>query len=390
MKFSLCMIVKNEEKSLPKCLESVKDIFDEIVIVDTGSTDRTKITARAFTDKIFDFPWCDDFSAARNFSFSKATGDYIAWLDADDVLDEANRNAFLKLKDSLSFDTDVVMMRYTSAFHSDGSPAFYYYRERLVKRMAHFSWYGFVHEVIVPKGNILYSNITVFHKPDAQKRHNSDRNLALYEKKLAAGFLFGARETYYYARELFDHGKYDLAARRLETFLTMPEGWYADKIGACILLYRIYAISDPNRAKLYLCTALSFERVTPQILCLIGDDCKRKGLTAQAVFWYKAALECPDEYRKDGFVDPDFEVYYPALSLCVCYDGLGDIKTAQYYNTLAKQVHPASPEVAYNKNYFASLAKPDSAITKENGNDPAAEQNNLSKIPKTLENPDGV
>ena len=123
MKFSLCMIVKNEEKSLPKCLESVKDIFDEIVIVDTGSTDRTKITARAFTDKIFDFPWCDDFSAARNFSFSKATGDYIAWLDADDVLDEANRNAFLKLKDSLSFDTDVVMMRYTSAFHSDGTPA---------------------------------------------------------------------------------------------------------------------------------------------------------------------------------------------------------------------------------------------------------------------------
>lgn len=290
MKFSLCMIVKNEEKSLPKCLESVKDIFDEIVIVDTGSTDRTKITARAFTDKIFDFPWCDDFSAARNFSFSKATGDYIAWLDADDVLDEANRNAFLKLKDSLSFDTDVVMMRYTSAFHSDGSPAFYYYRERLVKRMAHFSWYGFVHEVIVPKGNILYSDITVFHKPDAQKRHNSDRNLALYEKKLAARFLFGARETYYYARELFDHGKYDLAARRLETFLTMPEGWYADKIGACILLYRIYAISDPNRAKLYLCTALSFERVTPQILCLIGDDCKRKGLTAQAVFWYKRRL----------------------------------------------------------------------------------------------------
>ena len=116
---SLCMIVKNEEKSLPECLQSVKNIFDEIVIVDTGSSDRTKIVAHAFTDKIYDFPCCDDFSAARNFSFSKATGDYIAWLDTDDRLDEANRAAFAALKQTLSFETDVVMMKYAAAFHAD-------------------------------------------------------------------------------------------------------------------------------------------------------------------------------------------------------------------------------------------------------------------------------
>lgn len=365
MKFSLCMIVKNEEKNLPRCLESVKGVFDEIVIADTGSTDRTKIVAHAFTDKIYDFSWCDDFAAARNFSFSKATGDYIAWLDADDVLDDKNRAAFIRLKNSLSFDTDVVMMKYTSAFHSDGSPAFYYYRERLVKRMAHFSWYGFVHEVIVPKGNILYSDITVFHLPDSHKRTSSDRNLALYETKLSSGFLLNARETYYYARELYDHGKYDLCARRLEAFLEMPDSWYADKIGACILLYRIYAANDPRRAKQFLCTALGFERVTPQVLCLLGDDCKRGGFINQAVFWYKAALACPEEYRKDGFVDPDFEVYYPALSLCVCYDGLGDYQTAAYYNSLAGNVHPSSPEVEYNKKYFDSLALSENKTNQE-------------------------
>ena len=66
------MIVKNEEAVLGRCLESIKDMVDEIIIVDTGSMDNTKNIAKRYTDKIYDFPWCDDFSAARNFAFSKA------------------------------------------------------------------------------------------------------------------------------------------------------------------------------------------------------------------------------------------------------------------------------------------------------------------------------
>ena len=69
---SLCMIVKNEERILARCLDSVKDLVDEIIIVDTGSADATKRIAAEYTDKIYDFTWIDDFSAARNFAFSKA------------------------------------------------------------------------------------------------------------------------------------------------------------------------------------------------------------------------------------------------------------------------------------------------------------------------------
>ena len=85
------MIVKNEEDHLPKCLESVRRLFDEIVIVDTGSTDRTKEIAREFGAKVFDFVWIDDFAAARNEALSHATCDYAFWLDADDVLEPAER-----------------------------------------------------------------------------------------------------------------------------------------------------------------------------------------------------------------------------------------------------------------------------------------------------------
>ena len=73
---SLCMIVKNEEAVLARCLDSVKGLVDEMVIVDTGSSDRTKEIARQYTGRMFDFPWKEDFSAARNFSFSQAAMDY--------------------------------------------------------------------------------------------------------------------------------------------------------------------------------------------------------------------------------------------------------------------------------------------------------------------------
>lgn len=100
---SLCMIVKNEEARLPKCLMSVKPLVQEIIVVDTGSADRTKSIARAFGAKVFDFPWTGDFSAARNFSLDQAGGDWILALDADETLapqDHARLSALLAKRPS--------------------------------------------------------------------------------------------------------------------------------------------------------------------------------------------------------------------------------------------------------------------------------------------------
>ncbi len=100
------MIVRDEEKNLPKCLESVRGIFDEIVVVDTGSTDRTVEVARSFGARVFDFVWVDDFAAARNAALARATGDYAFWLDADDVVEPPERETLQVLLDSLRSDQD--------------------------------------------------------------------------------------------------------------------------------------------------------------------------------------------------------------------------------------------------------------------------------------------
>lgn len=94
---SLCMIVKNEEKHLVRCLRSVRDVVDEMIIVDTGSTDKTKDIATVFGAKVFDFPWTGDFSAARNESLAHATGDWVLILDADEAISSLDHSKLKEL-----------------------------------------------------------------------------------------------------------------------------------------------------------------------------------------------------------------------------------------------------------------------------------------------------
>lgn len=99
-KLSLVMIVKNEEKVLERCLNSCKNIVDEIIIVDTGSTDNTKNIAKKFNAKIYDYTWDNNFSNARNFAISKSTGDFNLILDADEYITKFNKNSFINFMEN--------------------------------------------------------------------------------------------------------------------------------------------------------------------------------------------------------------------------------------------------------------------------------------------------
>ena len=144
---SLCMIVKNEEYYIDNCLKSIYDIVDEIIIVDTGSTDKTKEIVSKYTNKIYDFKWINDFAAARNFSFSKATCNYIMWLDADDVLYESDREKLKEYKKTLD-DTKVpASMIYDYAFDRNGNVTLALRRNRIIKNDHKDHWVGFVHEI---------------------------------------------------------------------------------------------------------------------------------------------------------------------------------------------------------------------------------------------------
>lgn len=234
---SLCMIVKNEEAVLERILKPVSQVMDAILIADTGSSDRTKEIAEQYTSQVFDFPWCDDFSAPRNFLLEKVRTDYWMWLDADDVLDEENLEKLKSLKETLDPGTDVVMMEYAAGFDQSGRTTFSYFRERIMKTSRNFRWNGAVHETVIPEGNIIYSDVVIQHWKCGKS--DPDRNLRIYEKMLAGGETLEPRHQLYYGRELYYHQRYPETEAVLVEFLKNPSGWLENKIDACFCTWTV-------------------------------------------------------------------------------------------------------------------------------------------------------
>lgn len=363
---SLCMIVRDEEEVLARCLDSVADAVDEVILVDTGSVDRTREIARAYTTKVYNYIWNDDFAAARNFSFSKATMDYCMWLDADDILLPADRRRLKELKATLSPDVDVVMLPYCLTRDKAGKPEFWYYRERIVRNAPAYRWQGQVHEAITPVGQILWQDATVTH----QKLHPSDpnRNLRILEKVKNSPTGLSPREQYYYGRELKEHQRFPEAIAVLEGFLREPGGWTENKLDACLELASCYE-TQGRREDAYLALLRGFLLpVTPraELCCELGRLFFEDEQLANAIFWYESALLLP--YRPDsgGFVRTDCYGFLPCIWLCVCYDRMGDRERAAFYNEKAGEYKPDSREYLYNKRYFAQLHAESNFLGKEN------------------------
>lgn len=351
---SLCMIVKNEEHNLKECLESVSGLMDEIIIVDTGSTDCTKEIAARYTDKIFDFQWINDFAAARNFSFSKATKDYIMWLDADDCLLEEDRTGFKELKSSLDPAVDVVMLPYHAGFDGKGNLTLSYYRERLLKREKGFQWKDPVHECIEPSGFIVHGDVHITHHK--QEQGVSRRNLEIYQHYLNEGKKLSPRSLIYYALELYYHGCYDEASLKLMEFIENGEGWVEDNIKACYYLGKSFSfLNKPDRAMQAFLKSFEYDLPRAEHCCEIAYLYKSKHDYQRAIFWFSQALTLKKPENNWGFLFHDYWGYIPAIELSVCYYRVGNLKEAVTLNEQAGTYKPDDPAVIYNRQFYKTL-----------------------------------
>ena len=353
---SLCMIVKNEEDVLGRILGQMKEIADEIIIVDTGSTDRTKEIAGRYTALIYDYPWNQDFAAARNFAVSKASGDYWMWLDADDVVQPDQQRKLLLLKEQLNPSVDIVMMKYLTGFDQDGNVTFSYDRERLIKNGRGFTWKGRVHEAITPAGNILYSPVEIEHRK--VKVGDSDRNLNIYETMLAESKVLEPRHQYYYGRELYYHQRYEDAVSVFMHFLEEPNGWTENKIDACLQMSYCYEhLGKLKEQKLALLTSFLFDLPRGEICCELGRLMMEQQDYHKAVYWYEQALSSTPPEDSGAFIQRDCYGYIPCIQLCVCYDKLKDYQKAFQYHLRSRKLKPDTDAVHQNQQYFQNNFK---------------------------------
>lgn len=351
---SLCMIVRNEEDSLGRCLSSVQEAVDEIIIVDTGSTDRTKEIAASFGAVIHDFEWIDDFAAARNYAFEQATKEFILWLDADDVIEPSDLKRLLSLK-AKPLPYDSISMNYHLTFDSAGKPLYSLRRNRLVRRSCGFRWIGPVHEYLAVSGRIYHSDVAVTHR---KEREHTDRNLRIYLKRLDAGEIFSPRDQYYFANELRDHARYEEAIDWYEKFLNSGLGWVEDNIGACMKQADCYErLDQPDRRIASLLRTLRYDLPRAEFCCQLGAAFLEQKRYELAIYWFKKATELEKPKHLMGATDNASWTWLPHLQLTVCYDRIGDRSKALEHHRKARSFNPSHPSIVYNEKFFNSTKK---------------------------------
>ncbi|MBW2569660.1 MAG: tetratricopeptide repeat protein [Deltaproteobacteria bacterium] len=248
-RISLCMIVKDEEKCLPGCLDSVKDHVDEMIVVDTGSTDRTVEIARSYGARVYHHPWEKNFSKHRNQSISYATGDWILIMDADEELDAKTARLLRKVVDEAA--APVVLFNVRS-YLSEGS----YYTEgtsgRLFRNGLGIHYRGCVHNQLIYKDKrSTYYPIVIWHYgydlSSEQIRAKRERSLALL-KKQAKDFPDDISTRYHLAMTWLVGKEYDRAHKDAILALDMMKAQgKTDTIFSCTYFVAVMALINLER-----------------------------------------------------------------------------------------------------------------------------------------------
>lgn len=329
---SACLIVKNEARVLERCLKSIQPIVDEIIIVDTGSTDETKEIASRYTNQIYDFEWVDDFSKARNYSFSKATMDYIYVADADEIIDDENQEKFLQLKEVLLPEIEIVQMYYSNQL--EYNTTYNYdkeYRPKLYKRVRNFIWKDPLHESVQLEPVIYDSDIVITHKPLC---NHANRDFATFLKVIQRNEALSDKLIQMYARELFIAGKDSDFIDAFPYFLSIVEQETLQlvllKQCQCVLARAARLMNNEHLFFKVCLKNVALEQPCAEVCCELGEYYLSLLDGKEASIWfYNAAFEATPELsnRYGGDI--------PLMGLSKSFDLVGNKEQAKEYEALA-------------------------------------------------------
>lgn len=327
---SICIIVKNEADNLKICLSKLHKLGYEIIVVDTGSTDNTKEIAEIFTDKLYDFPWCDDFSAARNFAISKASFDYILIIDSDEFVINLNKPELEKLLSE--HPKDIGRIHISNSYTHDGVS---FCENDLVSRIfsrKYFHYTGKIHEQLTAfNGEIyntylapVYMNHVGYNGNSEAREKKAERNIKLLEKVLMEEgndpyILYQLGKGFYMQK------KYSRALEYFEKAIEFDLNPKLEYVTDLVETYGYTLINCKQFKK-----ALSLESIyeefsySADFVYLMGHVYMQNSMFDKAIIEFNNATEYK-ECKVQGV-----NSYLALYNLGVIYECLGDKKNALY------------------------------------------------------------
>ncbi|MDN3513514.1 MAG: tetratricopeptide repeat protein [Candidatus Brocadia sp.] len=328
---SACMIVKNEEKFLAQCLQSIRHAVDEIIIVDTGSTDKTIEIAQSFAAKVYHHPWKNSFSEARNHSLNYATCDWILQIDADEAIEQTDIPFLHKLITNNSYNAIFV------AIYSDlpGGRSKHYYTRVFRRGKAHFE--GIVHNQLIFEGRAIHSEIRFYHygynlsNNEMQKKYKRTGDLLLQQLAenpnnifVMANLIRNYRNEYNFDK-VIELGEKGLRLSILQTDFdakSQRQRIYID------LVYALINTNQLNRAEEICQEAINGNPDSLDLLFIMGEILLKKAAFNDALHYFKKYLIMKDRENKNpsfnlSIVDSYYYEHKAYDNIGVCYEGLG-------------------------------------------------------------------
>lgn len=342
---SLCMIVKNEEKTLNQCLKAAKDYIDEIIIVDTGSQDKTKEIALKYTNKVFDFEWCNDFAKARNFSISKASNDWILILDADEIIENIDLNT---VKQFCNEEYNIVgRLKRINVYEDNYGTKKYIERVNRLFNRNYFQYEGIIHEQVVCKQNTTYNTKNIdlclnhigYSKEVVNKTNKIERNIELLkiasEKNMNDPYIYYQLGKSYFMKKDFSE-----AHVYLERALNLTDNFYYEYVQDLVESYGYTLINLTLFDKaLNLYAYEKYYGNSPDFLFLLGIIEMNNGNFQKSA---ETFLKCTDfnEGKMEGITS-----FLPLYNIGVIFECLGFKDEALNYYNMCGNYEPAKQRI---------------------------------------------